>query len=72
MRDITEFRKERIVGTRMAGASVTKTAELSNHIKKYEKPLATGVIPARLPNLPTESDVLRTHCGQGAGLLLSE
>ena len=28
MRDLTEFEKGKIVGTRMAGASVTKTAEL--------------------------------------------
>ena len=28
MRDLTDFEKGQIVGTRMAGASITKTAEL--------------------------------------------
>ena len=28
MRDVTEFEKEQVVGTRMMRASVTKTAEL--------------------------------------------
>ena len=68
MRDLTEFEKRQIVGARMAGASVTKTTELlsfsratiSRTIKefnKHGKTSATGVILARLPNLPAETDM---------------
>ena len=56
--------KEQIVGARMAGASVTKTAEqlsfssatmsrTTTEFKNTEKPPATGVIPAGLPSSPT-------------------
>ena len=67
MSDITEFKKRQIVGARMAGASVTKIAELLGfsraptktmaEFKKHGRPPATRVIPAGLSNLPTEIDV---------------
>ena len=57
MRDLTEFEKGQIVGARITGATVTKTAELlglsrvtismtMTEFKKHRKPSATEVIPA--------------------------
>ena len=64
MSDLTEFQKRRIVWARMAGAchqnGWTAWFLESYHIKDHDgiqealkKPPATGVIPARLPKLPT-------------------
>ena len=65
MPELTEFEKGQIVGTRMAGASVTKAAELlgfsratiSRNSRSTEKPPATRVISAEPPNLPTEAEL---------------
>ena len=71
MRDVsylTELRKGQIIGARMAGASVTKAAELlgfsratisraMTKSRSTEKPPATEVVPVGLPNVPTETDV---------------
>ena len=63
MRDLTVFQKGPICGARMAGASVTKTAELLGFSRATIfrimtiQEAATEVISARFPNLSSEIDV---------------